>query len=736
MKINKKLILQFAKFAIVGIINTAIDWLSFYLLTNFVPSFSGTGEVWAKIIAFVFAVTNSFIMNSLWTFKEEFRSGFVGGDAKEKIRTGTRYFGKFLAVNLVGLLINSITFSIFRFKFGSSKLVGLIFASGAATFWNFLANKLWTYRKQKEIDKSKRKYDWLAAGILAIAAVICIFSMRQDSGIVDEIAHVPAGYSYVDAQDFRLNPEHPPLGKALAGVPLLFLNINDAYNDWSWEGIAQWENGWQLIYEEGNDADKILFWSRIPTVILFLILGIYLYKWGSELYGNRAGIFALILLVASPSVLAHARFVTTDVAAAVGFLISGYYFYKYYHALPSVGSPVRKDGKFHKSPSIKALIFAGIFFGIAQLLKFSCVLLVPIFGIAIITKSIIDRKDGGFWANFWKNLKPLFWIFVIGFLVIWLVYLFFTWNTSFDVERKVIELNLPTEGAAFLRNILISMAAIPIFKPVAHWLLGILMVFAHAEGGHTAFLLGNFSRTGWWYFFPVAWFFKVPIPVILLTFWSLIVLGFQRFKEKIDIFAIVLILTTIIIYWAISMRGALNIGIRHLIPTFPFIFLLIARAAQPILERSWSVSKVLLWGFAGWLIIETLISYPHFVSYFNEFRYVFGKQKHEILVDSSLDWGQDLKRLQKYVEENNIKEIKVDYFGGGVPSYYIPETIEWHSKYGKTTGWLAVSATFYQMSKYYGPLENQESYVYLDQLKPKTTIGDSILVFQIPQGYK
>lgn len=720
MKIDKKLISQFIKFAIVGAINTAIDWIAFFLLTNFVSEFSGTGEIWAKIIAFVIAVTNSFIMNSLWTFKEEFRSGFAGdGGAKEKLRTGTRYFGKFLAVNLVGLLINSITFSIFRFRFGSSKLVGLFFASIAATLWNFLANKLWTYKPPKKPDKTKRKYDWLAAGILAIAAVICIFSMRGDSGIVDEIAHVPAGYSYVDAQDFRLNPEHPPLGKALSGVPLLFLNLNDAYSDWSWEGIAQWENGWQLIYEEGNNADQILFWARIPTVILFLILGIYLYKWVSELYGNRAGIFSLILLAASPSVLAHARFVTTDIAAAVGFIISGYYFYNYY-----------------RSPTLKALIFAGLAFGLAQLLKFSAILLIPIFGIIIIIKSIIDRKDGGFWANFWKNLKPLFWIFIIGFALIWLVYIFFTWNTSFEIERKVIELNLPTEGAASLRKILISMASIPIFKSLAHWLLGLLMVFAHAEGGHTAFLLGQFSRLGWWYFFPVAWFFKVPIPIILLTVWSFIVLLWQRFKEKSDVLAVTLILTTIIIYWGVSMRGSLNIGIRHLIPVFPFMFLIIARAAQPILEKSWSVSKVLLWGFISWLIIETLVTYPNFVSYFNQFRYAFGKQKHEILVDSSLDWGQDLKRLQKYVEENNIDVIKVDYFGGGVPSYYIPQSTEWHSKYGKTAGWIAISATFYQMSKYYGPLENQESYAYLDKLKPKAIIGDSILVFKIPEGFR
>jgi len=93
--------------------------------------------------------------------------------------------------------------------------------------------------------------------------------------------------------------------------------------------------------------------------------------------------------------------------------------------------------------------------------------------------------------------------------------------------------------------------------------------------------------------------------------------------------------------------------------------------------------------------------------------------------------GQDLKRLATYVDDNNIQNIKIDYFGGGLPSYYIPDSTEWRSGYGPTTGWLAVSATFYQMSKLHGEEEGKWSYSWLDDYQPVAVIGDSILVYNI-----
>ena len=129
------------------------------------------------------------------------------------------------------------------------------------------------------------------------------------------------------------------------------------------------------------------------------------------------------------------------------------------------------------------------------------------------------------------------------------------------------------------------------------------------------------------------------------------------------------------------------------------------------------------------MIYSTLSYYPNYIGYFNEA--VPRSERYNYLTDSSLDWGQDLLRLKQYVDENQIKKIKVDYFGGSVPSFYIPQSESWHSSYGPTTGWLAVSATFYQSSKLYGEKEGKWSYGWLDDYEPKAEIGGSILVFNI-----
>jgi len=164
-------------------------------------------------------------------------------------------------------------------------------------------------------------------------------------------------------------------------------------------------------------------------------------------------------------------------------------------------------------------------------------------------------------------------------------------------------------------------------------------------------------------------------------------------------------------------------------PTIPFVLLLIAYLINRIFQQKIVYKKVIVGILILFMMISTLSYYPSFIGYFNEL--IPREKRHDYLIDSSLDWGQDLLRLKKYVDDNNINKIKVDYFGGSIPKYYIPQSEEWHSSYGPTTGWLAVSATFYQSSKLYGEKEGKWSYGWLDNIKPRADIGGSILVYNI-----
>ena len=184
-----------------------------------------------------------------------------------------------------------------------------------------------------------------------------------------------------------------------------------------------------------------------------------------------------------------------------------------------------------------------------------------------------------------------------------------------------------------------------------------------------------------------------------------------------------------LVYWALTLRGQLDIGIRHLMPTVPFVLLLIGYTLSLIWKSKVKWEQYAVGALILFMIGSTISYFPSYIGYFNEL--VPRNDRYKYLVDSSLDWGQDMLRLKKYADDNNIKNIKVDYFGGSMRTYYMPQSTPWHSSYGPTTGWLAVSATFYQSSKLYGPKEGKWSYGWLDNYKPTAELGGSILVFHI-----
>ena len=551
--------------------------------------------------------------------------------------------------------------------------------------------------------------------LIAILSSKGAFGIPGDSGTVDEVAHIPSGFSYVKYGDYRLNPEHPPLAKALAGASLaLHPDIKGPIDDWSWNGINQWEAGWYMLYEAGNDPARVLFWARLPMMLLMIGLGLFIYKWARELFGRKTALFTLLLFAFYPDIIAHGRLVTTDIAAAFGFVVATYYF-----------------SKAIEKKTWKWVLIAAAAFALAQLLKFSAFLLFLVFFVLIVFRAIQERKETGFWSGFWLYFKKYFWVCLISLILVWIAYIPFTWNTPVAIEHQLIETNLTADSQTLiLRNFLHHFEGNVITRPLGHYLLGVMLVIARVAGGNATFIMGHLSDKSISWFFPVAWLIKTPITIIIL-FLTSIGAFIARKKTKETAWIGALFLTPFLVYWGFTLKGQLDIGIRHLMPTVPFVLLMIAYLVHPVFNKTgkYLVHKIILAILAVFLIASTMSNYPCFISYFNET--VPRDRRYNYLVDSSLDWGQDLLRLKKYTEDNNITSIKLDYFGGSLPSYYMPNASEWHSSYGPTTGWIAVSATFYQSSKLYGEKENKWSYAWLDNMKPKAIIGGSILVFDI-----
>lgn len=599
-----------------------------------------------------------------------------------------------------------------------------------------------------------RHANLLAAILLGLMTILAFFSLYHDSAIMDEIAHIPAGYSYLKFHDYRLNPEHPPLAKILAAAPLLFQKLTFPLDlpAWKDEVNGQWEVGWKFFYERGNDADQILLSARLPMLLFMILLGIYLFKFTKKVFNVYAALLALFLYAFSPDFIAHSRFVTTDVAAVFGICFAGYHFLKYL-----------------KKPSWKKLLVVIVTLSIAQLLKYSCFVLYPIFlGLALFSVFIRskDLPKGFFFEWLFKNqtLKKITVYLgsfgVISFLsliLICLVYALLMFRMPPELQHRLIDVSLVQAESAGERHYLHLLANNFLTRPLAQYLLGLAMVFARVTGGNTTYFLGQTGNQGWWYFYPVAIFLKTPLPTLLLSlaslgagagvllvsflnvlkgakgkFWSFYS-GLTSFLwQRLEIFTALLI---VIFFLGTAMASSLNIGVRHVMPLYPFWFMLCAGGAVFLVKKlrpGFQVAAFAVLLFLGiWTMVTNLRAFPSYLAYFNEI--VGGPRKGYLyMVDSNLDWGQDLRRLVSFINERRIPVMKIDYFGGGDPKYYLgPKYVKWSSNRGETNGWLAVSATYFQNSKYYAKVQGEKDYTWLEKEQPVAIIGGSILVYDL-----
>jgi len=585
---------------------------------------------------------------------------------------------------------------------------------------------------------SNRLTNIIAICLLVFVFVISVFSMKDDSLTMDELAHLPAGYSYLTQKDMRLNPEHPPLIKDLAAVPLLFIkNIKFPSEAKSWkEDInGQWDFGRQFLFKSGNPTDKMIFWGRIPMILILLLFGFYVFRWARELFGNKTALLSLFLFSFSPTLIANGRLVTTDVGAAAGIFIATYYFVK-----------------FLKNSSAKNLFFAGIAFGLAEIAKFSVILLFPLFGLLIIFWAYAKSSNfRSFLKIFGKYFLFSILITIIAYTLIWGVYLYHTWNYPPDRQVRDTQFILSSFGSRPLVNMVVWMADKPILRPIAQYLLGVFMVLQRATGGNTTYFLGQVSASGWKTFFPIVYTIKQPLAFIILLIIALLYSAWlikkpfwqepaRRFRIWLNShFAEFAMLLAIAIYWAVSLKSNLNIGVRHLLPVFPFTILLVSAVTIKWLNPPFkNIKRTLLAGLLIWQAVSVISIYPHFLAYFNEL--VGGpSQAYIYTVDSSLDWGQDLKRLNDWANKKGIKKIYVDYFGGGDTKYYLGDKFSswWGTRNPKELpkgSYLAVSATFLQGGRGEPvPGFNQPYgyYRWLYQYEPVAKIGYSIFVYHI-----
>lgn len=625
---------------------------------------------------------------------------------------------------------------------------------------------------------------YVAVSILLLMLSVSLVVSHQESNTFDEKAHIPAAYSYVRYGDMRLNPEHPPLLKDLAGLPLLFFQPAFPLESNFWlEGInEQWKVGEIFLYENGNDADTINFWSRLPIIFVSLLLGWFIYVWTKELAGTLAGLFALTLYAFDPNILAHNHYVTTDIGIAAFLFVATYFFIR-----------------FLKQSTIKNTLLFGLFLGLAQLAKFSAVLLFPLFGLILIVFALSRHtltKDnpeshrsvyGFIFEYLWKYVVAI----MVCFLLIDIVYTLNTWNMPVEKIQSMAQNAFSDQGLgkpakSFIQNI----SAIPLLKPLSEYFLGVFMVFARVTGGNTYYFLGTVSNQASPLYFPTVFLLKETIPFLFLLFasltYTLIHIG-KSLQEKGTSWKRTIALSIhenisqytmasfVLLYAYLSITGNLNIGFRHLFPILPFLYVLTAKTVFDFLKRrkassqsspssphllSYQTFTTILGILVFWIAAIPVLAFPNYLPYFNEAA-GGSANGYRYATDSNYDWGQDLKRLSVWVDHYNacienknkkslfsscedltstgifptrtpISTLNIDYFGGSRPSYYFGEHFSgWHAGMDPSPGWFAISATFYQESLHKAKQTGEKNYEWLTRYTPVGRAGESIFIFYV-----
>jgi Dolichyl-phosphate-mannose-protein mannosyltransferase len=452
---------------------------------------------------------------------------------------------------------------------------------------------------------------FVAQGILFIGA---------NSQTIDEAMHLAAGYSYLAKKDFRIEPQNPPLIKELLALPL-FLTYRLPFNPdpQHWREADGYLIGRDLLYNSTPSADRMLALTRFPNLFLGTILVALIAWWAHRLWGNRAAILAVALASLEPNLVAHSSLVTTDIGVTLFIFLTVYLFWEYVNR-----------------PTWTLLIATGISTGMALLSKFSAVLLIPMIAL-IVTASVLIGSER-------HALLPLK-------------------RNQNEVRHKFVQ-------AATVLSLMLVVALLTIppayfFRGFQGWLSGFYQFLTLSQEGLPAFFVGEYSSHNWWSYFPVAFLIKTPVGSLVLFTLSLVFYRAGsplRYRQ-----ALFLVLPVILIFLAMT-QAKTNIGLRHILPIYPFLFVLASRLATIRLRRAW-LAPLLIGTPVLLTAISSLRITPHQLAYFNES--VGGPaQGYRYLNDSNLDWGQDLKGLKAYMEKEQLPIIYLSYFGTAPPDYY------------------------------------------------------------------
>jgi hypothetical protein len=562
----------------------------------------------------------------------------------------------------------------------------------------------------------------LAIGVtllLTVMAVELALSARQQSQTIDEAVHIFAGYQYWKNFDFGVNPEHPPLVKLVAAIPLLRLPLRVPSIPEGPFLVVEYKTGHDFLY--GNDADALLWKTRIAAAAFTICLGLTVFLLAYSMCGEGPAFLALTLLVFEPNFLAHGALVTTDVSVTFGFVIGigSFYFYL-------------------KKPSALRLAGAGLAAGLCLGAKLTGVLLFPMLLILALAELLSARDPAtrklapGVAKRALWQAASLAGITAISFVVLWSLYGF-----RYAARPSGPSLNPPFLELA--KRMGHNSSAIVL--RIAHWhLLPESYLYGVAEVSSQSTLptiiFGKYYPAAQWFYFPSI--FVIKSTVAFLVFCCLAPLGAALWGKKFRREMLFLIIPSAF-YLAVAMSSGVNFGVRHLLPVYPFLMILASFAAWNLGSRHRALAALV----AVLLVCHVASSvraFPNYIPYANE---LWGgpAKSHELLTDSNVDWGQGLKAMKRYIDQRQIKNCWFASFGFsamdvsyyGIPCNVLPPVFAASTQSRmpivppQVEVPVFISAT--EFSQLYRRPDSENPYAPLQRITPSALIADSILVY-------
>ena len=444
--------------------------------------------------------------------------------------------------------------------------------------------------------------------------------IRANSPTYHEAMHLAAGYSYLATGDFRLEPQNPPLIKLFLALPLFLEYAPPFHPDpQHWRDGAEFFVGQDFLYRSRLPADQMLAVSRLPNLMLGAWLAALTGWWAYRLWGAKAAALAATLAAFDPNWIAHSSLVTTDIGATLFLVLTVYFLWEYFRA-----------------PRYWLLLAVGVSLGAGLVSKFSAIVLIPMIA-SIVALSLIPA--GGPLCAFLPHRHPI------------------------RAGARLTDAAVAISAILFCAALVIPLAYF--FQGFQPWLAGLKQFLKLAQDGQPAFFLGEYSYQGWWNYYLMAFLIKTPLGSLMLMALSLL---FYQAGSRLKLHEAVFLLLPVVIILLVTTQAKVNIGVRHILAVYPFLFVLASRFATVQFRRGWP-AQLLIGVPLIFTVVSSLRIAPHQLAYFNEM--IGGpEQGYRYLADSNLDWGQDLQGVKEYMDKEKLPIIYFSYFGSAPPAYY------------------------------------------------------------------